>query len=221
MDSLAIKNMDLQPNLELMENSDFEEKVDIEDLVLPSKPTKLSEMEILDIKEETFEVYEEEKTTAFESVQVGKKQYKLKIEETILKLYDEFDREKYENPMMDVSQRRQLRIREVVEELELYVKIKELENMNNQMAGEIASLKAELQIAKISFANSDSIAIEIKSDWDPKDRDNTPFSCKFCDKYFFEVHKVNEHVKLHASIIETKGGVTILSYDKDWKMFLT
>ena len=81
----------MQSNLEIMENSDFE------DLVLPSKQTKLAEMEIFDIKGEPFEFYEEKKTTFFESVQVGKKQHKLKIEETILKLYDELDREKYEN----------------------------------------------------------------------------------------------------------------------------
>ena len=76
--------MDMQSNLEIMENSEFE------DLVLPSKQTKLAEMEIFDIKGEPFEFYEEKKTTFFESVQVGKKQ-------TILKLYDELDGEKYEN----------------------------------------------------------------------------------------------------------------------------
>ena len=109
--------MDLQSNLEMTENIDFEEKVDIEDLVL-SEPTKLAEMEILDIKKEPFEVYEEQKHVAFESAHVVRKEYKLKIEETISKLYEELDREKYENPTMDLSQRRSLRIREVVDELE-------------------------------------------------------------------------------------------------------
>ena len=44
--------------------------------------------------------------------------------------------------MMDFSQRRSLRIREVVDKLELCEKIEELESMNNQMAIEIVSLKA-------------------------------------------------------------------------------
>ena len=42
--------MDFQSNLSMMESIDFEEKVDIDDLVLPSKPSK-----ILDVKEEPFE----------------------------------------------------------------------------------------------------------------------------------------------------------------------
>ena len=35
----------------MMENMEFEEKVDIADLVLPSKPMKLEEIEINDIKQ--------------------------------------------------------------------------------------------------------------------------------------------------------------------------
>ena len=94
--------MDLPSNLEMTGSIEFEEKVDIEDLVLPSEPTKLTEMEILDIKKEPFEVYEEQKHVAFESAHVVRKEYKLKIEETILKLYEELDRKKYENPTMDL-----------------------------------------------------------------------------------------------------------------------
>ena len=192
-------NMDLQSSLEMTESIDFEEKVDIEDLVLPSEPTKLAEMEMLDVKKEPFEVYEGQKSTAFESVHFGV--YKLKIKETILKLYEELDREKYENPTMDLSQRRSLRIREVVDKFELSEKIEELESMNNQMASEIVSLKAELQIAK-----------------NPKDRkqDNTkPFSCKYCEKSFVEIQEVKEHIKIHLSILETKDGAKSSSYDKD------
>ena len=58
--------MDLQSSLEMTESIDFEEKVDIEDLVLPSEPTKLAEMEILDVKKEPFEVYVEQKPADFE-----------------------------------------------------------------------------------------------------------------------------------------------------------
>ena len=167
----------------MIESIHFEEKVDIKDLVLPSKPSKMKMIEILDVKEEPLE---ENKCTAFESVHDRKKQYKLKIEETILILYEELDREKFENPMMDFSQRRSLRIREVVDELEFSEKIEELECMNNQMGSEIVFLKAELQIAK---------------NINDRKQDNTkPFSCKYCEKSFVEIQEVKEHIKIHLYI---------------------
>ena len=177
--------MDFQSNLSLMESIDFEEKVDIKDLILPSKPSKMDTLEILDVKEEPLE---ENKCTAFESVHDRKKQYKLKIEDTILKLYEELDREKFENSMMDFSQRRSLRIREVVDQLEWFEKIEELESMNKQMAIEIVSLKAKIQMAKI-------YPLE-------KNHEVKPFSCKYCDKSFAQVHEVKEHIKIHASILK-------------------
>ena len=39
----------------MMENIDFEEKVAIDDLVLPSKPMEMAEIEINDIKQEPLE----------------------------------------------------------------------------------------------------------------------------------------------------------------------
>ena len=132
--------MDLQSNLAIKENVVFEEKVDIDDLVLPSKLIKMPEMEVVDIKQEPIAGLQRNSTIVHEGekhVQKtldGKKQYNFEIEESILKLYEELDREKYENPMMDFSQRRSLRIREVVDKLELCEKIEELESMNNQMA---------------------------------------------------------------------------------------
>ena len=52
-----------------MENIEFEEKVDIDNLVLPSELRKLPEMEILAVKEESFEgsIHEKEKCAASES----------------------------------------------------------------------------------------------------------------------------------------------------------
>ena len=175
----------------MTESIHFEEKVDFDYLVLPSKPSKMGTMEILDVKEEPFE---ENRCTAFESVNDRKKQYKLKIKETILKLYEELDREKYENPMMDFSQRRSLRIREVVEKLELPEKIEELESVNKQMAIEIVSLKAKVQMAKI-------YPLE-------KNHEVKPFSCKYCDKSFSQVHEVKEHIKIHASIMKNNDETT-------------
>ena len=68
---------------------DFEESVDIDDLVPPSKHSKMGKMEIFDVKEEPFE---ENRCTGLESVHDKKKQYELKIEDTILKMYEELDR---------------------------------------------------------------------------------------------------------------------------------
>ena len=41
-----------------MENVDFEEKLDIDDLVLPSELIKMPQMEIIDMKQEPLEVLE-------------------------------------------------------------------------------------------------------------------------------------------------------------------
>ena len=49
-----MENMDLQSNLTMMENIEFEEKVNINNLLLPSKPIKLAKIEIHDIKQEPF-----------------------------------------------------------------------------------------------------------------------------------------------------------------------
>ena len=85
-----------------MENFEFEEKVDIDALVLPS-----------------------------ESAHDRKKQYRLEIKETILKLYEELDREKCENSIVDFSQKRSLKIIENIDKLELYEKSEERKSVNN------------------------------------------------------------------------------------------
>lgn len=55
-------NLYSKSNLDMLENIEFEEKVDIDDLVLPSEPMKLAEIEI---KQEPVE--EKEQIAAFES----------------------------------------------------------------------------------------------------------------------------------------------------------
>ena len=85
-------NLYSKSNLDMLENIEFEEKVDIDDLVLPSEPMKLAEIEI---KEEPVE--EKEQVAALESDHDKGKKSKLKMEESILKLYKELDKGKYEN----------------------------------------------------------------------------------------------------------------------------
>ena len=47
----------------MMDKMEFEEKVDVDDLILPSKPLKSAEIEINNIKQEPIE--EEKKQNAF------------------------------------------------------------------------------------------------------------------------------------------------------------
>ena len=93
---------------EMMENIDFEEKVDIDDLVLQSKPMEMAEIETDDIKQKPLE-----------SDHVGNK-FKLKMEENILKLYEELDKEKSEHSTMDFNVRKLLKVRQFVEKIAEY-----------------------------------------------------------------------------------------------------
>ena len=78
--------------LTMMENVEFEEKADIEDLVLPSKPMKMADVEINDIKQEPLEAND-----AFQSDHDEGKEFRLKMEETILELFEELEEENLEN----------------------------------------------------------------------------------------------------------------------------
>ena len=64
-----------------MENVEFEEKVDLDTLVLHSKPLKLAEIEINDIKQEPIEL--EKQHTAIESDHDVQKKIRLTMEENI------------------------------------------------------------------------------------------------------------------------------------------
>ena len=55
-----MENLDLQLNLEMMENTEFEEKVDIDDLVLPPKQTGTPNMDTSNIKQEPVENFRSE-----------------------------------------------------------------------------------------------------------------------------------------------------------------
>ena len=156
---LSLENIDLQSNLVMMDKMEFEEKVDIDDLVLPSEPLKLAEIEINDIKQEPLE--EEKKQNAFQLDHDEGKKFELNMEENILELYEELDKDKFEHSTIDFNVRRLLRIRQFVETIAQYDPLKRYH--------------------------------EIK-----------PFSCKFCDKSFLEVHEVKEHIKIHNPISEVE-----------------
>ena len=97
----------------MVENIEFEEKPDIANLILPSKPIKLEKIESYHIKQEPLE--EETHHADFESdLEVGR-EIKLKMEGDILKLFKELDKEKSENSPLDFSLRKSLKIRQIVE----------------------------------------------------------------------------------------------------------
>ena len=145
-----MENMDMQSNLEMMENTEFEEKVDIDDLVLPSKPTKMAEIEINDVKEEQIE----EQHATFESDQDIGKKIKLKMKENILKLCEELDKEKSVNSMVDFSLRRSIIISQFVEkiaEFDPLVKIYEkAQESLKEKTNELANIKEEHEIVKVT-----------------------------------------------------------------------
>ena len=118
-------SIDSQLALSLVDNIEFEEKVDIETLVLPSKPSNIPKTEP-DAKPLNREINN------------GKNYFKLKMEKGILKLCQELDKEKSENPMMDLSQTRSLKIRQFIET------IGEYDEYGNQKLQEIVSLKAKI-----------------------------------------------------------------------------
>ena len=84
-------------DLTMIENIEFEEKVDIDDM-----------------KQEPIE--EQKKQNAFQLDHDEGKKFKLNMEENILELYEEFDKEKSENPMMDLRQRRSIKLRQLIGE---------------------------------------------------------------------------------------------------------
>ena len=228
----------MQTNLEMMENTVFEEKVDIDDLVLASKPSKLAEIESDGIKEEPIE----ERQAAFESDHDLGKTKKVKMEGNILKLCEELDKEKSVNSTMDFSLRRSVKIRQFVENFAQY------DSVNHQMITEIVSLKTRIERImnehKIAmFQNTKTVngivkmheeALENKSkelsdikvtnqellqkiqeletdknnfasnDSSEKCPEIKPFSCKYCNKSFLQVHEVKEHIKVHNSISEVE-----------------
>ena len=68
----------------MMENMEFEEKVNIADLVLPSKPMKLEDIEINDIKQEPLD--KENPYVALKSDYDAGNNFRRKMEENILEL---------------------------------------------------------------------------------------------------------------------------------------
>ena len=155
-----MENMNLQSNVAMMESIEFEEKVDIEILLLPSKPIKLTKNENHDIKQEPVE--DGKHHSSFESnLDVGKK-YQWKMEEKVLKLYEKLDKEKSVNATSDFSQIRSRTIRQflativqndsadhqMAKTMNSFVKM--YENALDRKMNELTNIKQKLQTANVA-----------------------------------------------------------------------
>ena len=155
-----METMNLQSNVAMMESIEFEEKVAVDSLLLPSKPIKLTKNETHDIKQEP--VVDRKHHSSFESdLDVGKK-FNLKVEENDLKLYEELDKEKSVNATSDFSRIRSRMIRQFLET------IAQNDSADHQMAktmnsfvkmyekalggkmNELTNIKQELQSANVA-----------------------------------------------------------------------
>ena len=155
--------MDLQSPMGMVDNFEFEKKVDIDTLVLYSNPIETDRIENYGFKQETLEVDEE--IVCHESANDESKHFKLKMEEDILKLFMELEKEKLGNPMLNFGPATFMRIRQLSEEFQLChdkLLIKFLESTTN----ELNNIKLELEMAKLriqEFAMDKSEIAEVKS----------------------------------------------------------
>ena len=199
----------------------------LDNQIEPSKRIKFENFEIHDIKQEPLE--EENYHAAFESdLDVGR-EFKLKMEGDILKLFEELDNEKSENSPMDFSHRKSLKIRQIVEnyaQLGLIrypisrndkTKIVEITEehkidmtlKNIALTNELQSTKVinqelrqkikDLEMNKNTFGTNDSLERNVEI---------KTFSCKSCDKSSPKVldnsqHKLNR-VPTYPKYIPTR-----------------
>ena len=186
-----MKNMDFQSNLAVMEDTEFEEKVNIDDLVLPLEPTKSAEIDINHIKQEPPE--EEKQQAILESDLDGKNKFKLKMEENILELYMELDKEKSAKSETEFSLSRSLKIRKFVEkiaqknsleryhnfkpfsckfcdqsfgkviEVKEYVKIHDSNSEVKDLKDQVKSLKTQVEELEVKLKNSEEKEFKMKA----------------------------------------------------------
>ena len=157
--------MDLQSPLGIVDNFEFEKKVDIDTLVLYSNPIEIDRIENYDIKKEPLEVDEE--IICHGSANDESKHFKLKMEEDILKLFMELEKEKLGNPMLNFGPATFMRIRQLSEEFQLChdkLLVKFLESTIN----ELNNTKLELEMAKLRIQEFAMDKSEIGSQFEIK-----------------------------------------------------
>ena len=155
----------MQSPLGTVDNFEFEKKVDIDTLVLYSNPIETDRIENYGIKKEPLEVDEE--IVCHESANDESKHFKLKMEEDILKLFMELEKEKLGNPMLNFGPATFMRIRQLSEEFQLChdkLLLKFLESTTN----ELNKIKLELEMAKSRIQEFEIKKSEIGSQFEIK-----------------------------------------------------
>ena len=113
---VTMENTEYQTTLALRENIAFDEKVEIEDLVLPSEQTGTPKMENKDIKEEPMDpqfLSAQSSRSVFSSFHSENEHFNDEMEKDIAKLFQELD-------MMNRHDHDQMRVKKVKQLVEKY-----------------------------------------------------------------------------------------------------
>ena len=184
---------EMQSTFEQVNNIKFEDKIDVEDLVLPPKPTGTHIMEKIDIKEEPLDidiiaVHERTKQSGFAGIRFEKEDFPSDMENQISKLFEELD---------------QLRVEKVKQLFEKYhsTTVEMLENNLEDKKTELSKLKQEFDSTRSEFEiTNHQMSIE-----------NTSLKAKMVE--ITEEHKValslnskamNSIVKMHEKSLKDK-----------------
>ena len=157
-----------------------EEKIDIEDLVLPSEQTSTPNMENIEIKEEPMDTqfllaHERKKQSVFSAIHHGNEDFVGEIERDIAKLFEQLDMIDMQRiPMFSLHEYDQMRVEKVKQLVEKYqridpkeqgnITVKTLEKNLKAKTTELNNLKQEFQSAKHVFdMKSNQMSGEINS----------------------------------------------------------
>ena len=141
---------EMQSTFEQVNNIKFEDKIDVEDLMLPPKPTGTHIMEKIDIKEEPLDidiiaVHERTKQSGFAGISFEKEDFPSDMEKQISKLFEELD---------------QLRVEKVKQLFEKYHKVNQYGEMNSStveiLENNLEEKKTELSKLKPEFESTRS-----------------------------------------------------------------
>jgi hypothetical protein len=197
-----MESTEMQSNFALVNNIKFEDKIDIEDLVLPPKPTGTPIMEKIDIKEEPLDidiiaVHERTKQSGFAGIRFENEDFPSNMENQISKLFEELD---------------QLRVEKVKQLFEKYHKVNQYGDMNRttveMLENNLEEKKTELSKLKQEFESNRS---EFEITNQQISSENTSLKAKMVE--ITEEHKValflnsktmKSIVKMHEKSLEDK-----------------
>ena len=192
----------MQSTFEQVNNIKFEDKIDVEDLVLPPKPTGTHIMEKIDIKEEPLDidiiaVHERTKQSGFAGISFENDNFPSDMENQISKLFEELD---------------QLRVEKVKQLFEKYHKVHQYGEMNSStveiLENNLEEKKTELSKLRQEFESTRS---EFEITNHQMSIENTSLKAKMVE--ITEEHKValslnskamNSIVKMHEKSLKDK-----------------